>query len=74
MVDFTDKELVKFKKICELYNRIKGWMLWGEEIDPEFKSFLQPINELRHAFDHLMRIFAFKLGIKRESDEKAMSK
>jgi len=37
-------------------------MLYAEEIGDE--SFLPATEEFRHAFDHLMRVFGFKLGFK----------
>ena len=37
-------------------------MIYAEEVGGE--SFSPATEELRHAFDHLMRVFAFKLGFK----------
>jgi len=37
-------------------------MIYAEEVGGE--SFSPATEELRHAFDHLMRVFAFKLGVK----------
>jgi len=69
MISFDPEEIDKLEKIRDLYAKTKGWMLYAEEIDPEFKSFVQPVNELRHAFDHLMRLFAVKLEIREEPEE-----
>lgn len=66
---FEGKELDKFEEICKLYIRTKGWILYAEEQDPDFKSFLQPSNELKNAFDHLMRVFVVKVGITEVTDE-----
>jgi len=44
-------------------------ILFCEENHEEFKSNLHEVKELRDAFDHLMRIFAVKLGVKEEKDE-----
>ncbi len=51
------------EEITELYGRAKELMLFAEEIDPQKRTHFQPINELRHAFDHEMRIFAVKFNI-----------
>ncbi|ODS36389.1 hypothetical protein BEH94_12075 [Candidatus Altiarchaeales archaeon WOR_SM1_SCG] len=69
MVGFDPEETAKVKEICELYDKTKNWMLYAEEIDHEFKAFIQPVNELRHAFDHLMRLAAVKLEIRPEPGE-----
>lgn len=68
-LDFSEEETKKLKEITALYQISKGLMLYSEEVDEEKRSYLQPINEFRNAFDHLMRVFAFKFGLK-EADEK----
>jgi len=68
MVEFDSKESDKLINICNLYIKTKDWMLYAEEIDPDFESFIQPANELRHALDHLMRLFAVKLKIREEPE------
>ena len=40
----------------------KEIMIYAEEVGGE--SFSPATEELRHAFDHLMRVFAFKFGFK----------
>jgi len=70
VIDREDKEeaLEKLNEICELYFVVKEVIIYFEEINPEQKSDIQPINELRNAFDHLMRVVAVWLNIK-ERDE-----
>ncbi len=41
-------------------------IIFCEENQEEFKTNLQIVKELRDAFDHLMRVFAVKLGMKGE--------
>ena len=38
-----------------VYAKAKDLYTKAEEIDTEFRAFVQPINELRNAFDHVMR-------------------
>lgn len=63
-LDFSEEEVEQLYKITELYQKVKELILFSEEFDPERRVFIQPINELRNAMDHLMRVFAYKFGIK----------
>lgn len=54
----------RLRKLTELYLVVKELMLYFEEVNPEQKSDIQPINELRNAFDHMMRVSAVVLEIK----------
>ena len=63
-MEFSDAEIKKLEEITTLYATVKKWMLYAEEIHPEKKTFIQPINEIKNAFDHLMRVFASKLELK----------
>jgi hypothetical protein len=45
-----------------LYRDAKALILYSEEIDPDSRSNLQTIKELRDAFDHLMRVVSFHLA------------
>ncbi len=51
---------IDWKNIIEYYNTIKSLYIECEESDPELKTNLQPLNEFRAAFDHLMRIIAIQ--------------
>lgn len=53
----TLDEQIMLKKLTELYGHTKALLLYAEEVDPEFRSNLQAIKELRDAFDHTMRVF-----------------
>ena len=59
---FTAVDLQQLKKLAELYTQAKGLILYSEEIDPESRSNLQVIKELRDANDHLMRVVAARLA------------
>ncbi len=60
MEPFSDDEAEAIKRIAKLYNYDKNLMLYAEELTDE--TFLPPINEIRDANDHLMRVFAAKFG------------
>jgi len=51
------------KKICELYAIVKEAILYSDEIDESKKTNLNITNELRNAFDHLMRVHAAETGV-----------
>jgi len=57
---FDDAEAEAIKKIAKLYNYNKNLMLYAEELTDE--TFLPPINEIRDANDHIMRVFATVFG------------
>lgn len=59
---FTGADIQQLKKLAELYIQAKGLILYSEEIDPESRSNLQVIKELRDANDHLMRVVAARLA------------
>ena len=61
-IEFNESEGKCFEDIIKIYLKSKDLMLYAEEIGDE--SFLPATEEFRHAFDHLMRVFAFKLGFK----------
>lgn len=58
---FDETEAEAIKKIAKLYNYNKNLMLYAEELTDE--TFLPPINEIRDANDHIMRIFAAVFGL-----------
>ena len=59
---------IKFKELTELYLVVKETILYFEEINQEQKADIQVINELRNAFDHLMRVSATIFEVKVLSD------
>ena len=69
-IEFDEEEEKLFKEIIELYSISKDIMIYAEEVGGE--TFILVTVELRHAFDHLMRVFAFKLGFKQASDDYAV--
>ena len=63
-----EKALDKLHDLCELYIVVKEIIIYFEEVNPEQKSDIQPINELRNAFDHVMRVVAVWLKIKEKKE------
>ncbi len=61
-IEFDEKEGKLFEEIIGLYSISKDIMIYAEEVGGE--SFSPATEEFRHAFDHLVRVFAFKLGFK----------
>ena len=58
-------------QIVELHNETKALFLFAEEIEHEqFQDFIPPISEHRHAYEHVVRAQANRLGVDgREPDE-----
>lgn len=57
----------RLKEIVRIYAHAKELFLLAEETDilrEPAREFVQPVNEIRHAFDHLMRAFGDELGLK----------
>lgn len=63
-LSFSIKEIEKLEELVKLYDAVKAVILFGEEISPHNVTFPQILKELRDAFDHLMRVFAAKIGAK----------
>ncbi|RJS84567.1 hypothetical protein CW713_02390 [Methanophagales archaeon] len=59
----------RLKEITKLYLKVRELMLYADELHPEKKTFIPPINEIRNAFDHLMRVFAVKFELKTAAKE-----
>jgi hypothetical protein len=66
MDQLTPEEVERIKNIVEMYRYLKDLLIYSEEL--EIDTFLPAINEIRDAFDHLMRVFAVKNGLKEEND------
>jgi hypothetical protein len=58
---FSVAELESLGTISSLYTQAKALILYSEEVDPDSRSNIQVIKELRDAFDHLMRVMAARL-------------
>ncbi len=63
-MDFSELERQKLLGITELYQRTKLLIIKAEEFDRESKTKIGAFDELRHAFDHLMRIFSLKFKLR----------
>jgi hypothetical protein len=52
-----------WRAIVILHNTNKDIFIWCEENEVNFKSFLQPNNELKNAWEHVVRAKANELGL-----------
>jgi hypothetical protein len=52
-----------WEKIVVVHNSSKALFLWCEENNIELKSFLQPNNELKNAWEHVVRAKANELAV-----------
>lgn len=57
-----DQDIPDLKTLADLYVQAKALILYSEEVDPDSRSNLQVIKELRDAFDHLMRVIVARVG------------
>ena len=53
---FNDEERERLVELAELYIQAKALIIYAEEVDPESRSNIQIVKELRDAFDHVMRV------------------
>lgn len=61
VVAFAPNEVESLKRLSALYAQAKVLILYSEEVDPDSRSNIQVIKELRDAYDHLMRVIAARL-------------
>jgi len=66
---FTDEETAWFEKITKYYVACKELLIFGEQIDPENRTLVQSINELRNCLDHLIRVISSKLAPHKTDDD-----
>lgn len=52
---------VHWDNICKIYFLTKHYLLLSEELSEDFDTFLQPIKEHRDAFDHIARVYGYKM-------------
>ncbi len=62
---FTEEEAARLAALSRLYSEAKSLILYAEEVDPDARSNLQIIKELRDAFDHLMRAISVRFDASR---------
>jgi len=67
MAEIPDNQLTsddrsQLKRLTEFYVQIKLLILYSEEIDPDARSNIQVIKELRDALDHIMRVMNVRLA------------
>lgn len=53
----------KIEEIVRIHNCTKHYIILGEEISPDFETYLQPIKEFRDAYEHLIRCIAVEYDI-----------
>ena len=63
-----------WKKIIVLHNTNKALLIWCEDNGVQLKSFLQPNNELKNAWEHVVRAKANELGISGAPNEEYIKK
>lgn len=64
MTPGSQPEVELWTKLVKLHNLTKAHILFCEELDDTFRTFIQPRNEWCNAFEHLMRAKASELGLK----------
>ncbi len=60
------KEL--WKNICIIHQKTKKYFIFAEETEINFKTLIQPFNEIKNAFDHVVRIESVECGIQPNVD------
>ena len=63
-IQFSEGEAKALKEVTSLYHMVKDFVIYAEEMDSGKRTLLQPTFELKNAFDHLMRVYAYKFGLK----------
>ena len=63
-----DQEIPDLRALADLYVQAKALILYSEEVDPDSRSNLQVIKELRDALDHLMRVMVARVGTQAPTD------
>ena len=52
-----------WRQIVEVHSHAKSLFLLAEELEPDqFQEYVQPINEQRHALEHIVRARANEFG------------
>jgi len=63
---FSEIEQARLVELAQWYKKAKPIILYAEEADPDFRSNLQIIKELRDAFDHMMRVVVARADVESE--------
>lgn len=53
-----------WKNICKIHLFTKHFILLAEELSLDGNTFFQPLKEHRDAYDHIVRVYAVKMGLK----------
>lgn len=64
---FSEDEKKRLEKLVEIYSKTKIAIIKAEESKIDLMKFITPVEQLRDAFDHLMRVFIVKNEIKNEN-------
>lgn len=73
MTIFSEEELGRLKEITELYMITKDLILYSEELN-NLESFMPPVNEIKDAYDHFMRVTSAKFGLNPNRDDEYVKK
>ena len=58
-----------WRDICTIHLLTKHYLLLAESLSIKSETFLQPMKEHRDAYDHIIRVYAAKLGLKEASND-----
>lgn len=53
----NDNNIIQWKKIVELHKKTKKFFILSEEFGVSLEMFIQPIKELRDAYEHIIRAY-----------------
>ena len=53
---FSQDDINSIEKIIKLYRELKPLIILAEESDPEKKTLMSVFDELRHSYDHFLRV------------------
>lgn len=56
---------IDWKNICTIHFFTKHLILLAEELSFDGNSFFQPLKEHRDAYDHIVRVYTVKMGLKK---------
>lgn len=56
-------------KICKIYEISKKYIIEAEETRKDFKTFLQPVNEIKNAHEHMIRAKTSEIGMREYKED-----
>ena len=67
-ISFTAKESAKLGDMVKLFEATKAVILFAEEVADDHMALPQITKELRDTLDHMMRVIAYKVGVRGQVD------